>query len=417
MQPQDLLQLARDAALQFVDLRHIDAAGTPRHHTLPVDHFVARMQADAGATFAADGTALRPDPATAWIDPFCQHPTLAVLCDTVEPRSGAPCADDLRSIARRAAATLERDETLGDVTFAPRLEFFIFDQASFASGMHGAAYKIDSREGIWQRGHDQSDNLGQQIAPGTGAAQQLPVDTLHNLRAEIVAVLTAANVVVEQHARGPATAGHGAIQLGPAPLRAAADAVQLARYVVRNVAARHGKVATFMPRPLAGEAGCGMPTRVTFTPNTKKSPAPESLERAITQHLAALCALTRPTTNSYRVPDAAPTATCSEPTGPDATPGFVCDAIDAASVSYVSLSALACLLRTIDASAPAAAPADPPPTFAAALDALAADRAWLLADEVFTAAQLDGFIAAGRAAIAAVQARPHPYEFDLYFTA
>jgi glutamine synthetase len=421
----ELIELARRHDAHFIDCRYTELLRGWRHQTIPVRASVADTPVDLSGV--ADGGVLIPAVDTAVLDPFCQHPTLAVICDVKHSESGADYPRDSRSVARRAETHLQKTGVAERATFELTVEFFIFDQAVYEQGINAARYHLDSREGAWRRGHDQSDNLGTQIPRGDGADQLPPADSLHNLRGEMVAALELFKVQVRRHRRGPATGGHGIIELQPTTLVNAADALMITKSVVRNVAARHGKVATFMPQPLHGEHGCGLPLRLSLAePRTKAGgdaaadPANSGIDGHL-PHAASLLALTCPTTNGYRRlaslageirtdgderPGSPPTSSIDYPYA-DST----CD-------PYLAFSAL--LMAATDGSAPT--PTSPgrqiPQTLEQALAALEADREYLLADGVFTDEILDLWIQHKRAHEAAELARrPHPYEFCLYFNA
>jgi glutamine synthetase len=89
-----------------------------------------------------------------------------------------------------------------------------------------------------------------------------------------------------------------------------ADKLQWFKYVVKNVAFRHNRTATFMPKPLFGDNGSGMHTHISLWKDGKPLFAGDKYaglsEMAlhfiggILHHGPALVALTNPTHNSYR---------------------------------------------------------------------------------------------------------------------
>jgi len=426
MSPAEVLSLIHEYAAEHVDLRYTDLRGRLRHVTVPAARLVP-----AGPGFAllphAEG-ALAADATTAFADPFCQHPTVALLAEHVTA-GGAPLDLEPRAVARRAAAALAASGRVTTVEVGLELAFFVFDQAYFDQGLAAARYGVDSREGVWRRGRDEADNLGLALDAARADEALPPSDTLHNLRAEMVAALTACGVAWEEHRRGPATGGQAVIRLAPRPLVAAADAVQILKYVVRNVAARHGKVATFMPQPL----GDGPGSRIAATLRLTQAGRPVSPETAaaaaagVERHASGLAALTRPTTNSYRrqpfaLRGGAAATEVVVGDGPDG-PVLRYVGMDGGANPYLALAgvAVASCEGLTDGGAAAgrvAAAAERvgrPGDLEAARVALARDGEYLTRGGVFAPALLAAWDEVLAADLAAVGSRPHPYEFCLYF--
>ncbi len=457
MTAEEVLALAHDEAVEFVDLRFTTLLGRCSHVTLPIAD-LKPQRIKEGFVLAGlphqNPCRLVPVPETAFVDPFFQHPTLVLLCDVQDPATGQEAPDDPRAVARRAEAHLHATGSADRALFSLTLEFFVFDQVSYEQGMNAAHYLVDSREGVWRRGREEVDNLGTQLRAGEGAGPLPPADSLHNLRAEMVAALTACGIQCGEHRHGGATGGQTRLEIGPAPLVRAADLLITCKYVIRNVAARHGKVATFMPQPLLGDRGSGLPTRLALSKaeqpllySTDDTTLAESGRWVIggwLHHAPGLLALTCPTTNSYRrfvSGSDAPTCTAYSLGNPAAlvhTPVSTGSplggevefrATDPSCNPYLALSAL--LLAALDGIENRRDPGPPlddcpdassdaawPRTLAAALDALAGDHAYLLKGNVFAGGLIERWIDHKRAIeIEALRIRPHPYEFCLYFDA
>ena len=465
MTPEELLQFARDNAVEYVDLRYTDFAGKCHHITIPVDQLgLADFEQGWGRGRPAlcGNHLLTPVPTTAFLDPFCQHTTLSLLCETMDPATGDACPDDPRGIANRAQTFLESTGVADQALFALAPEFYIFDQVSFEQTTNGAHYHVDSREGIWRQGHDDPDNLGTQIPASQGESGLPPFDSLHNLRAEMAAALAACGVkgVAHRHGAGP---GQGVLELPRAGLVAAADQFALCKYVVRNVAARHGKVATFMAQPLFGDAGSALHLRFSLTRANQcvlTGNQPGGLSDVglwavggLLSHALSLMALHCPTTNSYRrkFPERelpySLAYVCDNPgalvglyhgeTSP-ATEWIGFRATDGTCNPYLAISAL--VLAALDGIeqhsdpgslydlrdrtlAPSLASLQTPPqllhqSLDAVLRALQQDHKYLLRGGVLTPALVEHWriqsLARGELPL---RARPHPYEFCLYFDA
>jgi len=429
MTPEELVELAREHEVEFVDLRYMELPAACAHVTIPVAEFTAPRVAGG---FACGGDRrLVPDAESAFLDPFCQHPTLALLCDSRDARTGRDDPRDPRAVARRAERYLTTSKIADAAHCAADVQFFVFDQAVYEQGLHTARYKVDSREGAWRRGRDEADNLGTQLRIGEGHGALMPADSLQNLRSEMVAALSACGVPVRAHRHGPATGGQATISLQPAPLLRLADRLMICKYVVRNVAARHGKVATFMPQPLFGERGSGLPIGLSLLKDGQpllgtagQSDQGRWALGGWRRHAASLLALTCPTTNSYRrlaaeLGGTGGDAALFAPADADAAGWIGFTAADLSCNPYLACSALllAALDGIVQRTEPGSLPAClPPVTLDAALAALESDHAYLQAGDVLTADWLGTWIAQKRRdEIAALRVRPHPYEFCLYF--
>ena len=311
MSPETVLDLSREHDVEFLDLRFTDYSGRWQHVTAPAAGLTPeRLEQGFRVTGqAADAPVLLavPDGRTARLDPFCQYATLGVICDLKDAASGADYIFDARAAARRSAALLGTSAHCDEMRVGFRLEFFIFDQACFDQGVNGASYRVEAAEGAWRRGRNEPDNLGQQARPGAAALRIPPADAQANLRSEMAIALDEAGVAVVGHARGTASGGQAVIELAPLPLLAAADALMLAKYTMRNVAARHGKVVSFMPKPLFGEPGSGLALALEYTKDEALPIDPSGLSDAgravvggLLSHAAGLAAFGNPTTNSYK---------------------------------------------------------------------------------------------------------------------
>lgn len=320
MTPKDVLKLAKEKGVEFVDLRFLDFPGLWQHTTVPVLELTEESFVDG---FGFDGSSLRgwkeinesdmlviPVPDTAMIDPFCQHTTLSLICDVKDPLTRAQYSRDPRSVARKAGDYMRSTGIADTAYFGPELEFFIFDQVCYDQGINYGHYKVDSREGAWRRGQDDPDNLGNQLRPKEGYFPVPPADTMHNLRSEMVAVLEQCGIRVETHHHEVATGGQAEIDMRFDKLVRMGDKVMIYKYIVKNVAARHGKTVTFMPKPLYGDNGSGMHTHFSLwngdTPLFYGDGYAELSDMGLwaigglIKHAAAVLAFTNPTTSSYK---------------------------------------------------------------------------------------------------------------------
>lgn len=447
--PAALLDHCRRSGVVFVDLWFSTLFDTLQHYTVSIDALDAHAL-EATVRVAAAGTpgvpfALRPDLSTGAIDPFLQHPALRLIA-SMSDDAGEPRNHDARAALQRAikaAAAAGVSPLMGG-----ELQFRVFDQVCASESPNGGRWSVDARDAYWRLGREDADNLGTQVRPDEGAFAAPPFDLLHNLRGEMAAALAQFGAPILSHARGPGSAGHGTLQFGATDPLTLADALQTARYVARNVAARHGKVASFMPQPIVGDVGTGFPIELVFSvpgASTRRrggesDPAPPLVLKAvggILRNAAALMTLTNPTTNSYKrlagFTDDDPFLTLGRrklPDGHDAW-SVTLFAPDAAANPYLALAAL--LAAAADGAqgdaetevevAPAIGGAailypdvHAPTTLATALAALHDGHAFLTEPGVFAAEALDVWIEHKRdREVLPMLVRPHPHEFELYF--
>ncbi|NLG70097.1 MAG: type I glutamate--ammonia ligase, partial [Firmicutes bacterium] len=467
--PRELIEAARSQGVVMVDLKFVDVPGQWQHFHVPIDQLTEQAFVEG---FGFDGSSIRgfqainesdmllvPDLATAFIDPFYSHRTLSLVCEVRDPETGRPYERDPRYIARKAEAYL-RATGIADVSYwGPEAEFFILDSARFHQDQHSGYYFVDSDEGFWNSGRDHTPNAGHRPRYKEGYFPVPPVDSVSDVRADIALTLQSLGVPVETHHHEVATAGQAEVDLRYASLTAMGDRVMMLKYVAKNVARRHGKTVTFMPKPLFGDNGSGMHTHQSLWKDGRNlfydkdgyaglSETARYYIGGLLAHGRALAALCSPTTNSYkrlvpgfeapvnlvyskrnrsaavRIPmySQAPAARRIEyrPPDPSANP-------------YLAFAAM--LLAGLDGIENRIDPGDPvdrdlysltpaellsirslPGSLEEALEALQDDYHFLLKGGVFTKDFIDLWIAYKRQREAlAVSTRPHPWEFVLYF--
>jgi glutamine synthetase len=466
--PQEVLVLCRERDVKAVDLRFTDFMGKPRHLTVPV----SRLTEDAFEEgFGFDGSNVRgwqaidesdmllvPIPSSAWIDPFSGLSTVALNCTILDPITREEYARDPRNIARRAENYLQQTGVADLALIGPEAEFSIFDNVQFDQTPQAGFYTVDSGEAPWNRGRAEQPNLGNKLDSKAGYLACPPADQTSDLRGDIMQTLIECGIDVECHLHEVGGAGQAEIDIRCDTLLAIADAVMNYKYIVKNVARRHGKTATFMPKPIWGDSGNGMHVHISLwksgeplfagTGYAGLSDIGHHAIGGILRHAPALLALTNPTTNSFRrlVPGfEAPvnlaysqrnrSAACRIPMispSPKAKRvEFRCP--DPSCNPYLAFSAI--LMAVIDGIQNKIHPGPPldrdlydlppellesvprvPHSLEAALEALEQDCDFLLRGDVFTEEILASWIEAKRKyEIAPLNLRPHPYEFCLYF--
>ncbi|WP_075214582.1 type I glutamate--ammonia ligase [Mongoliimonas terrestris] len=316
----DVLKRIKDNDIKYVDLRFTDPRGKLQHVTFDVSLVDEEMFAE-GTAFDGSSIAgwkainesdmtLIPDPATAHVDPFFAQSTLAIFCDVIDPLSGEPYNRDPRSIAKKAEAYVA---TLGigdKVFFGPEAEFFVFDDVKFAAEPYHTGFKIDSSELPINSYTDyESGNLGHRVRKKGGYFPVPPVDSLQDIRSEMLSVMAEMGVAVEKHHHEVASAQHE-LGLKFQTLTTVADHLQIYKYAIHQVANAYGKSATFMPKPIFGDNGSGMHVhqsiwkegKPVFAGNQYADLSETCLYYigGILKHAKAINALTNPSTNSYK---------------------------------------------------------------------------------------------------------------------
>ncbi|MCD6319540.1 MAG: type I glutamate--ammonia ligase [Candidatus Desulfofervidaceae bacterium] len=468
MTAKEALEFAEKHEVKMVDLKFCDFLGTWQHFSVPI-RCLDESCFEEG--FGFDGSSIRgwqainasdmlvvPDPDTAFIDPFCEEPTISFICNVVDPITKEPYTRDPRYIAQKAEAYLKSTGIADTAYFGPEAEFFIFDDIRFDQNEHCGYYFIDSIEGRWNSGREENPNLGYKPRYKEGYFPVPPTDFFQNLRTLMVLKLEELGIEVECQHHEVATAGQAEIGMRFAPLLKMGDNLMKYKYVIKNIAIENGFTVTFMPKPVFNDNGSGMHTHQSLWKDGKPLFAGDRYGGlseiaiyyigGILKHAPALCAFTNPTTNSYkrlvpgfeapvnlayssrnrsaavRIPmySPSPKAKRIEVRFPDPT----CN-------GYMAFAAM--LMAGLDGIENKIDPGEPldkdiyslspeelagvpstPGSLEEALKALEADNEFLLKGGVFTEDVIEKWIEwKMENEVNAVKLRPHPWEFSLYF--
>jgi glutamine synthetase len=320
MTPKDVVELAAAKNIRMVDFKFLDFIGIWQHFTTPVSELNEDLF-EEGLGF--DGSSIRgwqpihasdmlvmPDPATAVIDPFMEAPTLSLICDIVDPITKEGYSRDPRAIARKAEAYL-KSTGIGDQVFiGPEPEFFVFDDIRYSLGPDHSFYHLDSVEGIWNTGRDEKPNLGFKPRHKEGYFPCAPTDSMQDLRTEMCLIMEEVGIHIECQHHEVATAGQAEIDMRFDELLKMGDKLMWYKYIVKNVAWRWNKSATFMPKPVYNDNGTGMHTHISIWKGGKPLFAGDGYggmsEMAmhfiggVLKHAKALNAFTNPSANSYK---------------------------------------------------------------------------------------------------------------------
>ncbi len=316
----EVLKLIKDKDVAFVDLRFTDPRGKWQHtaqtaSSIDENAFSEGIMFDGSSIAGWKGIqesdmVLQMDPNTAVLDSFSAQPSLIIFCNVLEPSTGQPYSRDPRSVVTRAESHL-KNTGLGDKVFCgPEAEFFVFDDVRFKNEMDESFYKIFSEEGPYVSGQPlEGGNLAHRPGVKGGYFPVPPVDSMSDMRAEMVTVMKEMGLPMEKHHHEVAPSQN---ELGFefAPIIRAADYLQIYKYVVHMVAHSYGKTATFMPKPVRGDNGSGMHVHQSLWKGNKPVFAGNGYAGlsdsclyyigGLIKHAKAINAFSNPTTNSYR---------------------------------------------------------------------------------------------------------------------
>lgn len=468
-----VIDLFQTKGLKIIDLKFTDLIGTFQHFSITPEELHWGLFTE-GIGF--DGSSIRgfqkihesdmllvPDPSTAIVDPGCEVPTLSLIADVRDPVTRQSYNRDPRYVAKKAETYLASTGIAQTSYWGPEIEFFVFDHVRFDQGVNFGYYYIDSEDGIWNSGRERNGtpNLGYRARYKEGYFPVPPTDHLQDLRSEAVLKMREAGIQIEVHHHEVATAGQGEIDMRYQTLTRMGDQVLLYKYILRNVARRHQKTVTFMPKPLFGDNGSGMHVHQSLWKNGANlfydkngwallSKTAMHYIGGLLAHSPALMALVAPTTNSYRrlVPgyeapvnlvysqrnrSAAvripvyftnPTAKRIEyrPPDPSCNPYLAFAALLMAGLDGIQkgIDPGRPIDKDLYELAPEEASRVPqvPGSLSEALRALEKDHDFLLKGGVFTEDLLEAWIEhKWKREVDPVRLRPHPYEYYMYYDA
>ena len=316
----DLLKYIKENDIQFIDMNFTDIRGKWQHTTESAEN-MDEYKLDRGVFFDGSSIAgwqpinisdmvMKPDLSKVILDPFAAQKTLKIFCNIYDPETDKPYNLDPRSVAKAAEAYISQSGVGDTAYFGPEAEFFIFDDVKIHSDMNKVGFEVDSEEGPYNSGHQyDTGNMGHRPGVKGGYFPESPVDSLSDIRGEMLTVLQHMGVEVEKHHHEVAPS-QCELGIKYSTLIDSADNIQLYKHAVHNVANSYGKTATFMPKPIYGDNGSGMHVHQSIWKGGKPLFAGDSYaglsETAlyyiggIIKHARALNAFTNPSTNSYK---------------------------------------------------------------------------------------------------------------------
>ena len=467
---QDILSMIQENGIKMIDFKMVDINGQYRHVTIPAENFSEdTMKSGIGFDASNYGYAVVeksdmvfiPDPDTATVDPFCQIPTLsmtgnAMIIDNPENR---PLAQYPRNIVLAAEQYMKDCGIADTMLILPEFEFYLFDQVGWEVQANSVGYSLDAVQSYW---NSAVEGRGCIVPKQKAYHIAKPFDQAYELRSEMCMLMKDAGIEINYHHPEVAASGQFEIEPQLGQMSKMADATMMIKYIIHNVAMKYGKTATFMPKPIYGEAGSGMHVHMLLLKDGQPvfsddngyahlSTEAHWFMGGLLKHIHSLCALTNPSTNSFkrlipgyeapvtvgyatsnrsaviRIPAYAkdPAKRRFELRNPDATcnPYFCYAAILMAGLDGIK--------NQIDPHENGWGPYDVnlytlsdeekaklqglPASLDAALDALEADNDYLTAGNVFPKELIANIIKTKREECRQMSMIPHPAEFEKYY--
>ena len=466
----DILKLIREHDIKMVDFKMVDINGVYRHVTIPATHFSEELL-EEGIGFDASNYGYAvveksdmvfiPDVETAYIDPFCEIPTLSMTGDAmiIDYPANRPLAQYPRNIVRAAEKYMKDTGIADTMLILPEFEFHLFDDVCWEVQPNSIGVSLDVKQAYWNSG---TNGKGCVVPKQKNYHIAKPFDPTYECRSEMCLLMEEAGIPIKYHHPEVSASGQFEIEPKLGKMSTMADASMMIKYIIRNTALKHGMSATLMPKPVYGEAGNGMHVHMlllkdgepVFSDDNGYSHLSKEAHwfmGGLLKHIASLCAITNPSTNSFkrlvpgfeapvtvgyatsnrsaviRIPAYAKTPNLRrfELRNPDATcnPYFCYAALLMAGLDGIK--------NQIDPHENGWGPYDMnlynlpeeekkklkglPTSLPEALDALEADHEYLTAGGVFPEELLRNFIKTKRAECAELAKIPHPAEFEKYY--
>lgn len=316
----ELKKFVEENGIKIIDFKVVTLPGRWNHLSIPVERLNERIFEEGigfdGSSYGYSSIensdmCFIPDLTTAFVDTYCKVPTVSMIANiyTVGKEEGR-FSGDPRFVAEKAEEFLKKTGIADEFVIGPEFEFYLFDHISFEAKNNHQEVTIDSKQAYWNT-NEKEENYGYKVPFQRGYHRDLPYDLNNDLRSEMTLKLESMGVDVKYHHHEVGAAGQLELEVELGEMRRMADATMIAKYVIKNEAVRHGKTATFMPKPLYGEAGSGMHVHMLLKKNggnlfydekgySKLSQEALYFIGGILRHSKALLAFTNPSTNSYK---------------------------------------------------------------------------------------------------------------------
>jgi len=316
---QKLIKLIKEKDIKMVDFKMVDINGQFRHVTIPANHFneelfVNGIGFDASnygyAVVEKSDMVFIPDPDTAMIDPFCEIPTLSMSGNAmiIDSPKNRPLAQYPRNIVLAAEQYMKDSGIADTMLILPEFEFYLFDQVGWEVKSNSISMMIDANQSYW---NSMEEGKGVIVPKQKAYHVAKPFDTSYECRSEMCMLIEEAGIPVKYHHPEVAASGQFEIEPHLGQMSKMADATMTIKYIIKNTAQKYGKSATLMPKPVYGEAGSGMHVHMillkdgesVFSDDNGYSNLSETAHYfmgGLLKHIASLCAITNPSTNSFK---------------------------------------------------------------------------------------------------------------------
>ncbi len=316
---EEVMAFIQENDIRMLDFKMVDINGAFRHVTIPAARFSEKTLSD-GIGFDASnyGYAMVeksdmvfiPDVTTAMIDPFCETPTLSMTGNAmiIDYPQNRPLPQYPRNIVL-AAEQYMRDTGIADkMLILPEFEFYLFNKIGWRLDSSRQEAHMDFSQAYW---NSDTEGTGNIVPFQKNYHIAKPFDTTYDCRSQMVLHMEAAGIPVKYHHPEVSASGQFEVEPQLGEMSKMADASMMIKYIIKNTARAFGMCATFMPKPVFGEAGSGMHVHMLLmkgdVPVFSDDNGYSHLSRTahyfmggLLKHIASLCAITNPSTNSFK---------------------------------------------------------------------------------------------------------------------
>ncbi len=316
---QEVIQFIRENDIKMLDFKMVDIDGAFRHVTIPASRFTEETLTD-GIGFDASNYGYAvveksdmvfiPDVRTAMIDPFCRIPTLSMTGNAmiIDYPANRPLAQYPRNIVLAAEEYMRSTGIADSMLILPEFEFYLFDEAGWRVDASHQEAHVDFDQAYW---NSDTEGLANIVPCQKNYHTAKPYDTTYDCRSQMVLHMEEAGIPVKYHHPEVGAGGQFEIEPKLGKMSEMADASMMIKYIIKNTARENGMSATFMPKPIYGEAGSGMHVHMLLMKNGEPVFSDDNgyshLSRTahyfiggLLAHIDSLCAITNPSTNSFK---------------------------------------------------------------------------------------------------------------------
>ncbi|MCS7249309.1 MAG: glutamine synthetase family protein [candidate division WOR-3 bacterium] len=303
----DLEKFVKENNIEFVDLKYVDLIGKLHHLTLPIEKF--NLLKEKGIGF--DGSSvfgfvsneesdltLFPDLSQYYIDIFYQHKTLSLFAHVF--LKNQPYQKDPRLILKKAVELFKKEIGIDKILFRTELEFYLLEEADFNFNRLNGYYHFFSEE-------KKEKNI--KLPYEKSYQESPPFDKYYEFRQEILIKAKELGIDIKYHHHENGQFGQEEVETEfYEPIRIC-DNILILKYLIRNLAKRHNKIITFIPKLFYDEPGNGLHfhfqilrngKNILFSKETNLSEEGKYFINGIFAHLKSISAFANPSSNSYR---------------------------------------------------------------------------------------------------------------------